>query len=60
MPTFQGLVNEDQLLQLVTYVKSLGGAAPGGGVPIPPSLAPKEQPAPQRSGEAAAKPGPGH
>ena len=41
MPTFQGLVSEDQLLQLVAYVKSLGGAAPGGGIPIPPSLMPK-------------------
>jgi cytochrome c oxidase subunit 2 len=60
MPTFQGLVNEDQLLQLVTYVKSLGDMAPGGGVPIPPSLMPKGQAGQQASGEAAAKPGPGH
>jgi cytochrome c oxidase subunit 2 len=29
MPTFQGLVNEEQLLQLVTYIKSLGPAQPG-------------------------------
>ena len=33
MPTFQGLVTEEQLLQLITYVKSLspqGGAVPAG------------------------------
>jgi cytochrome c oxidase subunit 2 len=28
MPTFQGLVNEEQLLQLIEYVKSLQGQAP--------------------------------
>ena len=32
MPTFQGLVTEEQLLQLITYVKSL---SPQGGVPAP-------------------------
>ena len=26
MPTFQGQVNEEQVLQLISYVKSLGGA----------------------------------
>ncbi|HXG55124.1 MAG TPA: cytochrome c oxidase subunit II [Vicinamibacterales bacterium] len=33
MPTFQGLVSEEQLLQLISYVKSLSqqGAAPGSG-----------------------------
>lgn len=30
MPTFQGLVTEEQLLQLIAYVRSLGEAAPGG------------------------------
>jgi cytochrome c oxidase subunit II len=33
MPTFQGLVSEEQLLQLIAYIRSLagdGGAAPGG------------------------------
>ena len=33
MPTFQGLVSEEQLLQLIAYVRSLGEAtppAPGG------------------------------
>jgi cytochrome c oxidase subunit II len=28
MPTFQGLVTEEQLLQLIAYVKSLGGLPP--------------------------------
>lgn len=31
MPIFQGQVNEEQLLQLVAYVKSLSGQQPGGG-----------------------------
>ena len=29
MPTFQGLVSEEQLLQLIEYVKSLKAAAAG-------------------------------
>ena len=29
MPTFQGLVSEEQLLQLISYVRSLSQAAPG-------------------------------
>ncbi|HXU36794.1 MAG TPA: cytochrome c oxidase subunit II [Blastocatellia bacterium] len=29
MPTFQGQVSEEQLLQLVAYIKSIGGKAPG-------------------------------
>jgi len=28
MPTFQGQVNEEQIVQLLAYVKSLGGNAP--------------------------------
>jgi cytochrome c oxidase subunit II len=52
MPTFQGLVSEDQLLQLVAYVKALGGAAPGGGVPIPPSLMPTPPNGRQPGGES--------
>jgi cytochrome c oxidase subunit II len=37
MPTFQGLVSEEQLLQLIAYVKSLSqpGAAPGSGPASP-------------------------
>jgi len=33
MPTFQGLVTEDQILQLVEYVKSIGPKTPAGPVP---------------------------
>jgi cytochrome c oxidase subunit 2 len=29
MPTFQGLVTEEQLLQLIAYIKSIGGDQPG-------------------------------
>jgi mono/diheme cytochrome c family protein len=27
MPTFQGQINEDQMLQLIQYIKTLGGPA---------------------------------
>jgi cytochrome c oxidase subunit 2 len=41
MPTFQGQVSEEQLLQLVAYIKSIGGKAPGeGGVSNPNAPAP--------------------
>jgi cytochrome c oxidase subunit 2 len=40
MPTFQGLVGEEQLLQLVTYIKSLTPAQSGG-----PAGQPAQQPA---------------
>jgi cytochrome c oxidase subunit 2 len=33
MPTFQGLVTEEQLLQLIAYVKSLGGLPPAASAP---------------------------
>jgi cytochrome c oxidase subunit 2 len=39
MPTFQGLVSEEQLLQLIAYIKSLSGPA-SGGTPTPPASAP--------------------
>jgi len=39
MPTFQGLVSEDQLLQLITYIKKLG--QPDGGDAPAPAEAPK-------------------
>jgi cytochrome c oxidase subunit 2 len=70
MPTYQGLVDEDQLLQLIAYVKSLGGPAPGGPSIVPPSERPQppttggeatgagEHPA--APGGAAAKPGSGN
>jgi cytochrome c oxidase subunit 2 len=31
MPAFQGLISEDQLLQLIEYIKSLSTPTPGGG-----------------------------
>jgi cytochrome c oxidase subunit II len=45
MPTFQGLVTEEQLLQLIAYVKSLSdGSAPGAqGVTAPATQAPSGQ-----------------
>ena len=36
MPTFQGLISEEGLLQLVAYVKSLSKAAPSPGGISPP------------------------
>jgi cytochrome c oxidase subunit 2 len=50
MPTFQGLVSEEELLQLVAYVKSLSKAAPPGpsNIPVnraaPPTPSLKESP----------------
>lgn len=41
MPTFQGQVSEEQLLQLVAYIKSIGGKPPGdAGVSNPNAPAP--------------------
>ncbi len=39
MPTFQGLVSEEQLLQLVAYVRSLKAKAPAAGAPPAPPVA---------------------
>ena len=44
MPTFQGLVTEEQLLQLIAYVRSLGSQAP-------PAPAAPAVPAPQAPGK---------
>ena len=44
MPTFQGLVTEEQLLQLVEYVKSLGpkpGTGPADTAPKPAARTPR-------------------
>jgi cytochrome c oxidase subunit 2 len=30
MPTFQGQVSEEQMLQLIAYIKSIGAKSPGG------------------------------
>jgi cytochrome c oxidase subunit II len=35
MPTFQGLVTEEQLLQLIAYVKSLSGTTTTAGTASP-------------------------
>jgi cytochrome c oxidase subunit 2 len=43
MPTFQGLVTEEQLLQLVAYVRSLEGTVVP---PVPAAAAPAAPPAP--------------
>ena len=41
MPTFQGLVTEEGVLQLVEYIKSLGPKPAAGPVPaVPPGSAP--------------------
>ena len=40
MPTFQGLVTEEQLLQLIAYVKSLGEATSTAGTGTPPAATP--------------------
>lgn len=37
MPTFQGLVSEEQLLALIEYIKSLKGRAPGPPAATPPA-----------------------
>ena len=34
MPTFKGQVSEEQILQLITYIKSLGGGAPAGAASV--------------------------
>jgi cytochrome c oxidase subunit 2 len=44
MPTFQGLVTEEQLLQLIAYVKSLSDAPGAQGVSAPATQAPSGQP----------------
>jgi mono/diheme cytochrome c family protein len=33
MPAFQGQVSEENLLQLIAYIRTLKPAAPGGGGP---------------------------
>ena len=52
MPTFQGLVSEEQLLQLIAYVRSLN-AQPGS----PASPAPASPTMPQSSDRPAREPG---
>jgi cytochrome c oxidase subunit 2 len=47
MPTFQGLVSEEALLQLVAYVRSLDGRGESGDAP---SASPKASPSPSEPG----------
>jgi len=42
MPTFQGLVNEEGVMSLIEYVKSLGAAAPAGTRTSPAGAAPAQ------------------
>jgi cytochrome c oxidase subunit II len=37
MPTYQGLVGEEGLMQLIAYIQSLGDLGTGAGGPVPPS-----------------------
>jgi cytochrome c oxidase subunit 2 len=56
MPTFQGLVSEEQLLQLVAYVRSIGpnqGGRPGGTAAGAPAGGSQVTGAPLRSGIAS-------
>ena len=58
MPTFQGLVSEEQLLQLIAYVRSLGQQAGGqssSGGQTGPTVVPLE-PQTQRQGNRSAEP----
>ena len=46
MPTFQGLISEEGLLQLTAYIKSLSpAAAPGAVTPMPAAAAAERKPA---------------
>ena len=49
MPTFKGQVSEEQLIQLITYIKALGLASGGGGAPQAPAGAQGAQAARQGS-----------
>ena len=48
MPTFQGMVSEEQLMQLIAYVKSLKGPAEGTPGAAQPPAGPQGAPAPDR------------
>lgn len=47
MPTYQGMVSEEQVLQLIAYIRALGSASPRGGAEPP---APAQAPAPTGEG----------
>ena len=52
MPTFQGQVSEEQLNELVAYIKDLGQPAAGGGAPPTPADATPSTGAPPAEGSA--------
>jgi len=55
MPTFQGSVSEEQILQIIEYVKTL--SAPGASGPMPPVAASPILPVPQpKSSSRSVKP----
>jgi hypothetical protein len=45
MPTYQGLISEEGLLQLTAYIKSLSPATAPGAAPIPAAAAAERKPA---------------
>jgi cytochrome c oxidase subunit 2 len=55
MPTFQGTLGEEQVLQLIAYIKSLGPAGTATGA-APPAAAPPAAPAPQAQAGSASAP----
>ncbi|HTY42216.1 MAG TPA: cytochrome c oxidase subunit II [Thermoanaerobaculia bacterium] len=48
MPTFQGLISEEGLLQLVAYIKSLSAPPPAGAAAVPAAAPSQTPPAPER------------
>ena len=44
MPPFQGVVSEEQILQLIAYIRSLASVAPGSAAPATTSTAPSATP----------------
>lgn len=53
MPTFQGQVTEDQLMQLVAYIKSLSGPTTGTATTAPAATTPASAPAPSGTPQAS-------
>jgi cytochrome c oxidase subunit 2 len=49
MPTFQGLLSEEEILQLVAYVKSLSKSVPGPSAAAAPAISPSTVPSKERS-----------
>jgi cytochrome c oxidase subunit 2 len=58
MPTFKGQVTEEQLIQLVAYIKSLSGPATGSAQPAATTTAPAPAASPARATATPATPAP--